>query len=63
MNQPQLVSDDEVQAAASVLNQMAAVAGRTQPVPDTIVRFMLEEAAMVRTGMKPPIGAGQGPNK
>lgn len=47
-----LVSDDEVRAAKRVLDQMAQMAGRDQPVPDTIVRFMLEEAAMVRVGMK-----------
>lgn len=49
-----LVSDDEVKAAKDVLDQMSAMAGREQPVPDTLIRFMLEEAAMVRTGMKQP---------
>lgn len=49
-----LVSDDEVKAAKGILDQMSAMAGREQPVPDTLIRFMLEEAAMVRTGMKKP---------
>jgi hypothetical protein len=46
-----LVSDDEVRAAKGVLDRMPALAGREQPVPDTLIRFMLEEAAMVRVGM------------
>lgn len=49
-----LVSDDEVRAAKSILDQMSAMANREQPVPDTLIRFMLEEAAMIRTGMKKP---------
>lgn len=49
-----IVSDNEVRAAKYVLDDMAEAAGRDQPVPDVLVRFMLEEAAMVRLGMKPP---------
>jgi hypothetical protein len=50
-----IVSDAEVQAAKAILDRMSALAGREQPVPDTLVRIMLEEAAMVRTGMKSPL--------
>jgi hypothetical protein len=49
-----IVSDDEVRAAKAVLDRMSALAGRAQPVPEMLIRFMLEEAAMVRTGMKGP---------
>lgn len=49
-----LVSDAEVAAAKDILDRMAATAGREQPVPDTLIRIMLEEAAMVRTGMIDP---------
>jgi hypothetical protein len=45
-----LVSDDEVKAAKAILDRMSALAGREQPVPDILVRFMLEEAAKVRAG-------------
>lgn len=56
-----LVSDDEVKAAKGILDQMSALAGREQPVPDALIRFMLEEAAMIRTGMKKP-GAAASPS-
>lgn len=48
-----LVSDGEVRAARIILDKMAALAGREQPVPDSLIRIMLEEAAMVRVGMMP----------
>lgn len=48
-----LVSDAEVQAALGILNQMSVLAAREQPVPGTLMRIILEEAAMVRVGMKP----------
>jgi hypothetical protein len=47
-----LVSDDEVRAAKIMVDKFAEFAGH-KPVPDFIVRFILEEAAMVRAGMKP----------
>lgn len=47
-----LVSDDEVRAAKVLVDKVAEFAGH-KPIPDFIVRFILEEAAMVRTGMKP----------
>lgn len=47
-----LVSDDEVRAAKVMVDKFAEFAGH-KPVPDFIVRFILEEAAMVRIGMKP----------
>jgi len=47
-----LVSDEEVRAAKVMVDKFAEFAGH-KPVPDFIVRFILEEAAMVRTGMKP----------
>lgn len=46
-----IVSDEEVQAARDILNRMSDLAGREQPIPDTLIRIMLEEAAMVRLGM------------
>lgn len=46
-----LVSDDEVRAAKVLVDKVAEFAGH-KPIPDFIVRFILEEAAMVRTGMK-----------
>lgn len=47
-----LVSDEEVRAAKVMVDKFAEFAGH-KPVPDFIVRFILEEAAMVRIGMKP----------
>ena len=47
-----LVSDEEVRAAKVLVDKVADFAGH-KPIPDFIVRFILEEAAMVRTGMKP----------
>ncbi|MGM4997862.1 hypothetical protein AB8A05_04290 [Tardiphaga sp. 538_B7_N1_4] len=47
-----LVSNHEVAAAKAMVDKFAEFAGH-KPVPDFIVRFILEEAAMVRTGMKP----------
>lgn len=45
-----LVSEAEVHAAKNILDRMSVLAGREQPVPDILVRFMLEEAAKVRAG-------------
>lgn len=50
----QLVSDDEVRAASGKLERLLDFVGRENPVNDTFIRFMLEEAAMVRAGMKQP---------
>ncbi len=47
-----LVSDEEVRAAKVLVDKVAEFAGH-KPIPDFIVRFILEEAAMVRMGMKP----------
>lgn len=47
-----LVSDEEVRAAKIMVDKFAEFAGH-KPVPDFIVRFILEEAAMARIGMKP----------
>ncbi len=47
-----LVSDAEVKAAKDYLDKASGLAGREQPVPDTIIRGMLEEAAIVRVGMR-----------
>jgi hypothetical protein len=47
-----LVSDEEVRAAKVLVDKVADFAGH-KPIPDFIVRFILEEAAMVRMGMKP----------
>jgi len=47
-----LVSDDEVRAAKVLVDKVAEFAGHN-PIPDFIVRFILEEAAMVRLGRKP----------
>lgn len=49
-----LVSDEEVRAASDALDRLSEAAGRENPVPATFMRFILEEAAMVRTGMKKP---------
>jgi hypothetical protein len=43
-----LVTDAEVKAAKDILDRMSALAGRDQPVPDILIRFMLEEAARAR---------------
>jgi hypothetical protein len=42
-----IVSDAEVQAAKVMVDKFAEFAGH-KPVPDFIVRFILEEAAIVR---------------
>lgn len=47
-----LVSNEEVRAAKIMVDKFAEFAGH-KPVPDFIVRFILEEAAMVRIGIKP----------
>lgn len=52
MSEPRpLVSKSEVRAAKDYLDRASKLAGREQPVPDTLIRGMLEEAAMVRVGM------------
>jgi hypothetical protein len=46
-----LVSDEEVRAAEGMLARLCEAAGREPPIPAVFIRHMLEEAAMVRTGM------------
>lgn len=54
-----LVSDAEVQAAKVMVDKFAEFAGH-KPVPDFIVRFILEEAAIARMGMKSaPVSNGE----
>lgn len=43
-----VITSAEVEAAKSTLDKMADLAGRDQPVPDTLIRVMLEAAAKVR---------------
>lgn len=45
-------------AAKVLVDKVAEFAGH-KPIPDFIVRFILEEAAMVRVGMKPMPGADE----
>lgn len=47
-----LVSDAEVDAALEFLNRASDLAGRKQPIPRTLMRCILEEAAMERVGMR-----------
>lgn len=58
--QTYLVSDAEVQAAKDMLDHMSDLAGREQPVPSTLIRVMLEEAAKIRAGMKPASQGARG---
>jgi len=50
--QTYLVSDAEVEAAMNFLGRASDLAGREQPIPPSLMRCILEEAAMVRTGIK-----------
>jgi hypothetical protein len=47
-----LVSEAEVDAAMEYINRASAFAGRVQPIPRTLMRCILEESAMERTGMR-----------
>ena len=50
MPYPGSISDAEVKAAKAYLDQASNLAGHPQPVPETIIRGMLEAAASARRG-------------
>lgn len=54
MPHPGSISDAEVKAAKAFLDSAAQLAGQPQPVPETIVRGMLEHAAAARAWERHP---------